>query len=317
MWHKYDYFITLTESSNLSEAAEKLNISHQRISKYLKDLEKEFGIVLFERKPVLKLTADGQALLETIHHIELLELNLKNLYLNRNEGMPQSIRLGVPAGRYRLIFPDVLLEFKRKYPNVRLDITDASSFRLNEQLLKYELDMALMNGYVADAQNLSVQSMLSEKLYFVVSDHMLEKYLPLQYPDYRSRYCSGIPVKDLQNFPVTLNLPYSISRQTIDFCLRSYGVKLNCLLEIPQPDVHIMLAARDYTACFCWEMYLATVHQLNRLYPQNHLNAFPVQAMGAHNEIVLAWRKGRVLTECDRNLAAIIRNYCSGFMHKP
>ena len=64
MLNNYNYFITLAEELNISRAAEKLFISHQCLSKYLKNLESEYGIPLFERTPALKLTlaGDGKAL---------------------------------------------------------------------------------------------------------------------------------------------------------------------------------------------------------------------------------------------------------------
>ena len=39
MFNNYEYFITLAEEENISRAAEKLFISHQCLSKYLKNLE--------------------------------------------------------------------------------------------------------------------------------------------------------------------------------------------------------------------------------------------------------------------------------------
>ena len=63
MLNNYHYFITLAEELNISRAAEKLFISHQCLSKYLRNLEREYQVTLFERIPVPKLTMAGEALL--------------------------------------------------------------------------------------------------------------------------------------------------------------------------------------------------------------------------------------------------------------
>ena len=59
------YFIVLSQSDSISAAAEKLHVSHQNLSKYIKNLEQEYRITLFTRMPRLKLTEAGEAMLET------------------------------------------------------------------------------------------------------------------------------------------------------------------------------------------------------------------------------------------------------------
>lgn len=49
----------LAETKNISKAAEKLYVSHQCLSRYLKNLEDECGLMLFQRKPTLELTYAG------------------------------------------------------------------------------------------------------------------------------------------------------------------------------------------------------------------------------------------------------------------
>ena len=78
MLNNYNYFITLAEELNISRAAEKLYISHQCLSKYLKNLEIEYQTPLLERAPKLKLTLAGEALLETFRKVQFLEQNLQS-----------------------------------------------------------------------------------------------------------------------------------------------------------------------------------------------------------------------------------------------
>lgn len=73
MLQNYQYFITLAETLNISHAAQKLYISHQCLSRYLKTLEHECGLTLFERKPTFALTYAGQTLLEAFREIERIE----------------------------------------------------------------------------------------------------------------------------------------------------------------------------------------------------------------------------------------------------
>lgn len=49
MFNNYHYFIVLAEECNLKRAADRLYITHQNLSKYLANLEAEFGLALFTR----------------------------------------------------------------------------------------------------------------------------------------------------------------------------------------------------------------------------------------------------------------------------
>ena len=70
MLNNYQYFLVLARSTSISQAAEELNVSHQGLSLYLKNLERELGAPLFERVPRLVLTEAGQAVLTTCANSE-------------------------------------------------------------------------------------------------------------------------------------------------------------------------------------------------------------------------------------------------------
>ena len=77
MIQNYAYFIALAEEGSISKAAERLYVSHQGLSKYLKSLENHYGVTLFNRKPKLSLTPAGQAVYEAARQMQLLEENLE------------------------------------------------------------------------------------------------------------------------------------------------------------------------------------------------------------------------------------------------
>lgn len=66
MFANYRYFLVLAEEKNISRAADRLFITHQNLSKYLSNLEKECGVILCQRKPVFTLTYAGQLLLQAM-----------------------------------------------------------------------------------------------------------------------------------------------------------------------------------------------------------------------------------------------------------
>ena len=56
-----DYFLTIVETGNLTKAAEKLFVSQPSLSQYLKRLEKNLGVELFDRSILpMRLTYSGE-----------------------------------------------------------------------------------------------------------------------------------------------------------------------------------------------------------------------------------------------------------------
>lgn len=314
MLNNYNYFITLAEEKNISRAAERLFISHQCLSKYLKNLEQEYRVTFFERSPRLKLTVAGEAMLNMLRQVQFLERNLESQLDDIRQSRRGIIRLGTTEGRYRILFPDLLSQFKKIYPDVLLEVSYATSEQLTESVLKNELDIVLMNKSFVNRSQLTVQPLLDERIYLVISDNMLEQYFPERYPECRELFATeGADLKMFQHVPFILNRKSFNSRIMLDSYLQAHNIHLNCVMELTQLDLHFMMSARDYAASFCWSMYIPLIQRMNRADPERHLNVFPVKGIEALNHMVLVTQEGKILPEYGRELIEVIKRNCAGF----
>lgn len=300
---------------NISRAAGRLYISHQCLSKYLRNLEKEYNITFFERSPKLSLTPAGQAFLDTLRQVQFLESNLLNQLDDIRQSKKGSIRFGTTEGRYRVLVPNLLSDFKRVYPDVKLQAEYNTSSRLCEQILNNELDLALMNKRDINPNQFEMQTILDEKLYMVISDHLLAQYFPSDYPACKEAFADGVDLAwfDALQIPFILNYRGFNSREVLEEYLNSRSLQLNCVLEMTQQDMHFMLAARDYAACFCWAMYLPTIQQTNAGSSFCHLNVFPIEGLTGSNQVVLVKSKGKILPTYGRDLVKLIKQNCTAF----
>ena len=314
MLNNYNYFITLAEELNISRAAEKLFISHQCLSKYLKNLEAEYQTPLLERSPRLKLTLAGEALLAAFRKVQFLEQNLQNQLDDIKNAKRGSIRLGTTEGRYRILVPELLAQYHKLYPEVQLDVRYAQSDELAEGLRKNELDVVILNRTFVDEREFEFKPLIDEKLYLIVSDNMLARYFPDQYPACRERFLAeGVDLADFQALPFVLNTRKFKSRMLIDAYALTHGLTLRCVRELTQLDVHFQLTANDYAASFCWTMYLPTVEGMNRRDPEHHLNIFRIRDGEFGNQFVCAYQKGKMLPQYGWDLIAQIRSNCARF----
>ena len=311
MLNNYHYFITLAEELNISRAAEKLFISHQCLSKYLRNLEREYQVTLFERIPVPKLTMAGEALLSMFRKIKFLEGNLASQFEDIRNSKRGVVRLGTTEGRYRILIPGLLARYKELYPEVELDVRYATSAELAEGVLRNELDIVILNRSFVDPREFEIQTMLKEKLYLVISDSMLAKYFPDQYPECLKRFeKDGVDLAEFQEVPFVLNTPLFKSRMLVDAYARSRGLTLKCARELTQLDMHFQLTAHDYAACFCWTMYIPTVRSMNLADPEHHLNIFAIPDGDFTNRFVCAFQKGKILPKYSTDLIELIRDKC-------
>lgn len=119
---------TVRHNFNLTEAAATLFTSPSGVSKHIKDLEHELGIVLFERrgKRLLGLTEPGRELVTIVERILADAGNINRLaqqFAARDEGH-LTVATTHTQARYNL--PPIVTRFKAAFPNVRLVLRQSS-----------------------------------------------------------------------------------------------------------------------------------------------------------------------------------------------
>jgi DNA-binding transcriptional LysR family regulator len=124
-------FITVADELNISRAAEKLNISQPPLSNQIKLLERELGAKLFDRKPRLKLTQAGAAFLVEARVIQatLKQAANKTKLIHQSElnGKFGCLTVGFTSSMANGILPQILRNFRDKYPDVRLILSEENS----------------------------------------------------------------------------------------------------------------------------------------------------------------------------------------------
>ena len=313
MFNNYRYYLVFSEECNISRAAERLFISHQNLSKYLSNLEKKLGVRLFIRKPFITLTPEGILLRETFRQAEALEQSLTARYADLNNDLSGEIRLGTTEGRFRILMPDILSAFMQEYPGVHLQIVSAPSPDLQEMLLNNHLDLAIYGKPGAASHFIHYGEVLREHLYLVVSDNLMKAHFGEAYQSRKAECRRGADLSLFQGMPFALNLPSLNSSRLISQHCQQLGIELECVHVSSHPDLHHMMAARDYAACFCLTMYLPSLHKLNEERGRV-LNIFPVLGMEEQtNPVTLAHLQNRSFPRHTLALMQMIRQQCGEF----
>lgn len=318
MIQNYAYFIALAEEGSISKAAERLYVSHQGLSKYLKSLENHYGVTLFNRKPKLSLTPAGQAVYEAARQMQLLEENLETTLADYHDSDSGIFRFGATEGRFRILIPELLVEFQKKYPKVELVTECANSNELREMVLNNQLDMMITASPPDGDPRLSSALVMDEQLYLIISDNMLREYFPDRYPECKKEFQKGADLRDFCHVPFVLNQKGFSSRDMADAYAASHGFSLTCIREIVQADIHSMLSARDYGASLCFSMFLPGVSAANSLGTENSgLNIFPIAGFDTTNPVRLLYLKNKLLPGYGDYLVSLVKKICRPFMNPP
>jgi DNA-binding transcriptional LysR family regulator len=162
-------FSTLARTGSYTQTAKELFLTHSAISHSMRALENEIGCLLLHRvgKRVM-LTEAGEALL---HHAEraLKELEQARVSLgNLNRWGYQRLRIGADGLMARTFLPPVLMELRKAYPKLLVEIVQADAVNAPVLLKAGTADLVL-GERPRQLYDLEFVTMLRDRLHIMVS----------------------------------------------------------------------------------------------------------------------------------------------------
>ncbi|CAD5371439.1 LysR family transcriptional regulator [Rubrivivax sp. A210] len=134
-------FVDIVEAGNLSAAARSLKMSRANISYHLGQLEKSVGQQLLRRTTRrVELTEVGERLYRHGLVIRDEVLAARESVAQLGKGLHGSVRLSLPTGFGHLVMSGWLIDFKRQYPDIALDLLFENRV---DDLLRDEVDVAV------------------------------------------------------------------------------------------------------------------------------------------------------------------------------
>ncbi|MCC8073778.1 MAG: LysR family transcriptional regulator [Clostridiales bacterium] len=142
----YKIFYSVANCKNITLAAEQLYISQPAVSQCIHQLEENIGCQLFVRKPKgVTLTAEGEVLYEYISNgiksFDSGERKLQSM-LELNSG---KIRIGASDMTLEYCLLPYLESFHKKFPNIKIEITNNPTPQTISLLKKGVIDFALVS----------------------------------------------------------------------------------------------------------------------------------------------------------------------------
>ncbi|MCD8040677.1 MAG: LysR family transcriptional regulator [Clostridia bacterium] len=165
------YFLAVYRTNNFTVAANEMYVSQPAISRAIRDLETEFGVSFFKRNNNrLEITEQGEWLAERAKFIlSYVDETEQNLYaMSANQGY---VRIGVdPMVATSFMFP-VLNEISERYPDMRIDVSEAGSLHLRQLAESCLVDFSVCITDGAQSDKLSVLPLTAAELVYCVGQN--------------------------------------------------------------------------------------------------------------------------------------------------
>ena len=165
-------FIEVVDSEGYSSAARKMGRSKALLSKYVRKLEDELGVLLINRTTRnLSLTEAGQTYYESAEEILAKIEEARESVQNSGAEASGILRLTAPRslGNAEALLP--LIEFAKAYPEIKLDV-DLDDRVVD--LVEERFDVAIRGGILNDS-SLIAKRLTANRLLFLASPEFLEK----------------------------------------------------------------------------------------------------------------------------------------------
>src|SRR6202451_1682731 len=144
------YLVAVHENGlNITAAARQLHTSQPGVSRQLKMLEEELGFQLFERegRARTRTTAAGEEIISRASSIlrEMQNIRRTSAELRKADGGTLSIATTHTQARY--VLPQVIREFRTKYPKVRLHLHQGTSEKIAEMVARHRDNFAIATAH--------------------------------------------------------------------------------------------------------------------------------------------------------------------------
>lgn len=132
--------VDIIDAGNLSLAARKLRMTRANVSYHLSQLEKAAGVQLVRRTTRhMEPTEVGRRLYEHGRRVRNEMLAARETIATFGQGLHGRVGLSVPSGFGELVVSNWLIEFKRQFPGIVLDVL----FENRADVMRDEVDIAI------------------------------------------------------------------------------------------------------------------------------------------------------------------------------
>ena len=171
-YNLYKSFLVVYETKNISRAADLLYISQPAVSHNIKELEKQLGIQLFYKKANGMSSTNEADILYKYISSAFNSIWKGELTISDMAGLKSGVvKIGSPSYLAVLYLSDLITDFRKKYPNIKIEIVSKSMPDLIAMLQTQNIDIVIdCSPIPTDKSKTEVKYLTSFSHCFVTTD---------------------------------------------------------------------------------------------------------------------------------------------------
>lgn len=278
------YIKTIAQYHSFSKAAQVLYVSQPALSRFVKKVEDELGVTLFDRDTIpLRLTQAGKRYLEYVEQFQTLEQNMRQEFASMGRQAYSCLTIATLPLLGMYVLPRIVPDFAEQFPSVDQRIVECSSADLLKHLDNDEADLALTN-LKPDDPNLRYERLMGDPVILALryDDSMAQRY-----PNCCNNLEQPIPadLSQFQDQPLIVLHSWQNMRIAAETICRHYSFTPQRVLEAPSLPSALSLVGCGRGMTFICPSYVHCIQ------PQTPLIYFSLPEMAKLTDIVAVFRK--------------------------
>ncbi len=294
---QYKYVITLAHEGSFSKAADVLGITQPSLSQYIKKIEREIGLELFDRaNGDIRITDAGKVYIEAGQKILDLEHQMETAFTDLAANKTGSLIIGAAPYRAAAMMPLIAASFQNLHPAMHLVVREGTTAELSEGMEHGEYDLALTLLPI-DRRLFSYEKVVEEELILAVPASF-EPFPTAALPD---RRYPAVDAKVLDGKAMVMLTDTQFMQRQLE------NLVIDCQLKIRPAAVVKSLEAQI-------EMVKAGVGMalmpsgIERFCSTSEAVFYSFTAPLPKREVVVMWRKDRKLSRAAQELKDVIHS---------
>lgn len=232
----------VAQHGSIRRAAEALHVASSALNRRILDLEEEIGFPLFERLARgVRPTAAGELFLVYVRR-SLKELRQLEAQIDGLRGLTRGeVRVAVAESVTTRMLPDAIADYQTRHPGVVFSVTVDGPERLNQALLRDEVDLIFTHAQSKDRQIEVLASVAQPLCVLVAPDHPLAA---------RQR----IRLHDCIAYPIAMPDATLAARTFLDAALRRASVAFEPALVSNSVEMTKVFARTRQGVCFSFQI---------------------------------------------------------------
>lgn len=280
-------FVSVCDCGSVTAAANSLSVAQPSVSLAISELEKYYGIKLFDRiTRKLQLTESGHKFLEYASHIVSLfgemESGIKNWDFEGKLRVGSSITIGT------YFMPMLVKEFNSKYPEIKVFVTIDNSLEIEKKVITNELDFALIEGKIHN-ENIIKEKFMQDKMVFICGNELI--------PEDKET----IKLSELPLFDFVLREKGSAARDIFDSVMLVNNIEINPVWECVSTQAIIKAVAAGHGASVL--SYKLVEEDIKR----SNIRKAEIENISFNRHYYIIYHKNKFLSQASLNFMSICK----------